>query len=125
MMVNNPYAKYKEQSTSTASKEELTLMLYDGALKFCNQAIVAAEGNQVEKTHNLIIRVQDIIEEFQITLDRKYEVSKDFDVMYEYIHRRLIEANTKKDPAILEEIKELLREFRDTWKEAMTIAKRR
>lgn len=119
----NPYDKYLENAVATASKEELTLMLYDGALKFCNQAIAALEAKDIEKAGVLIIKVEDIIREFQLTLDRKYEVSKCFDMMYEYIHRRLVEANTKKDMEILLEMRVLLREFRDTWKEAMTLAK--
>lgn len=123
-MMNNPYAKYKESSTSTASKEDLTLMLYDGALKFCNQAIVAIDNKDFMKANTLIIKVQDIIEEFQITLNRKYEISNEFAVLYEYMFRRLIEANIKKDVAILEEMRDLLREFRDMWKEAMLLAKK-
>lgn len=121
--MQNPYDKYKQNSVTTATKEELTLMLYEGALKFCNRAITAIESNDTMGAHNAITRVQDIIREFQITLNRKYEVSKNFDVMYEYIHRRLIEANIRKDKDILLEMRDLLRQFRDLWKEAMVAAK--
>lgn len=124
MAPQNPYDKYLENAVSTASKEELTLMLYDGAVKFCNQAIAAVENKDMSKSNEMIIKTENIIREFQLTLDRKYEVSKNFDVMYDYIYRRLIEANISKDVKILEEMRFLLKEMRDTWKEAMAIAKR-
>ena len=122
-MTNNPYAKIKQNSIMTASPQELTMMLYDGALKFGNQAKVAMENGDVEKTHNLIVRVQAIISEFQATLDMSYDVSEGMALMYDYIQRRLIDANIKKDPEILEEALGFVREMRNTWKEAMQIAK--
>ena len=123
MQQANPYDKYLENRIATASKEELTLMLYDGALKFCNQAIAAIEEKALEKAGELIIRVENIIREFQLTLDRKYEVTKNLDSLYEYIHRRLVEANMEKSIAILEEMQFLLRELRDMWKTAMMNAR--
>lgn len=122
-MTKNPYAKIKQNSIMTASPQELTLMLYDGAVKFGNQARVALLAKDYEKSHNLNVKVQAIIQEFQITLDMKYEVSEGMALMYDYILRRLIEANTKKDPEILEEALGYIRELRATWKEAMQIAK--
>ena len=121
--LKNPYAKIEDDAVYTASKEELTLMLYEGALKFMNQAIDAAENNDIEKTNNLIIRVQDIIREFQITLDFKYEISNQLNSLYDYMYRRLVEANMQKDIEIMKEIRDMTREFRDMWKEAMTAAR--
>ena len=121
--VKNPYAKMEDDAIFTASKEELTLMLYEGALKFMNQAIDATEHNDMQKAHGLIIRVQDIIREFQITLDFKYEISNQLNSLYDYMHRRLIEANMQKDTGIMGEIRDMIREFRDTWKEAMSTAR--
>ena len=122
-MQTNPYVKMKENAVMTAPKEELTLMLYDGALKFINQAQIALETKDHSKAHDRLLRVQDIIREFQLTLDRKHEVSKHFDIMYEYIYRRLIEANTSKDPEITQECSDLIRSMRDMWKEAIQIAR--
>ncbi len=119
MPAPNPYNKYRQNSVLTSSKEDLTLMLYEGALKFCNQAIIAIENQEIENAHNLIVKVQQIIREFQLTLNRNYEVSKNFDMMYEYIYRRLIDANTTKSKKILMEVRDLIREFRDMWKSAM------
>jgi len=119
----NPYDRYTNNSIFTASPEELTLKLYEGALKFCNQAIVAVENKDYAKANELILRVQAIIREFQLKLDRSYEISNNFAALYAYIYERLIKANVSKDLEILHEVRELLRDFRDMWKEAMVVAK--
>ncbi|MDF1615997.1 flagellar export chaperone FliS [Petrocella sp. FN5] len=122
-MTSNPYTKIKSNSIMTASPQELTLMLYDGAIKFGNQAKVAMVEKDIEKSHNLIMRVLAIIEEFQITLDKSYEVAVGLELMYDYISRRLMEANASKDPEILEEAIGFIRDLRNTWKEAMQLTK--
>lgn len=119
MSYNNPYKTYENNSIFTASPEELTLMLYDGAIKFTNKAIIAIEKKDMQSAHTYIIRVEDIIREFQITLDMKYPISAQLNDMYNYIHGRLVEANVKKSIEILEECLELIRELRDTWKEVI------
>lgn len=122
-MTNNPFAKIQQNSILTASPQELTLMLYNGAIKFTNQAIESIKQGNLSLAHEKIVRVEDIIQEFIASLDHKYPVADDMELMYDYINRRLIEANIKKDIEILEEVNEFLREFRDTWKEAMDILK--
>ncbi len=119
MTNNNRYAAYEKSRIMTASPAELTLMLYEGAIKFCNIAIVAVEKNEIEKAHHNIIKVEDIITEFQATLNHKYPVAKEFDNVYTYLQQRLTEANIKKDKSILEEVLVHLRTMRDTWKEVM------
>lgn len=121
-MLNNPYAQYQNNKIMTASPAELTLMLYEGAIKFCNIAIVGIEQNDIEKSHNNIMKVQRIIKEFIASLDDKYEVSKDFKNVYDYLLVRLHEANVNKDKEILEEVLVHLRTMRDTWKEVMKLA---
>lgn len=123
-MKSNPYSQYKENAINTASKGELLIMLYDGAIKFCNQAIIAIEQEDIENTNNYIIRVEDIILELQAALDNKYEISNSLYPLYDYIYRRLVEANIKKDKEILEEIKELLKPIRDSFKKAMVEVKK-
>ena len=115
----NQYAQYNNSKILTASPAELTLMLYEGAIKFTNIAIMAIEKNDIEKAHNNIKRVERIIEEFRSTLDHKYPVAEDFDRVYVYLLQRLFEANIKKDKEILEEVNTHLRSMRDTWKEVM------
>lgn len=119
MALNNGYAAYANNKVMTASPAELTLMLYEGAIKFCNIAMTAIERGEIEKAHNNIVKVENIIEEFQATLDHKYEVAKDFDNVYKYLLQRLAMANIKKDKEILEEVLGHLRTMRDTWKEVM------
>lgn len=115
------YEAYANNKILTASPAELTLMLYEGAIKFCNIAIVACEQNEIEKAHINITKVENIIMEFQGSLDHKYPVAKDFDAVYSYIYQRLIEANIGKDKEILEEVLHHLRTMRDTWKEVMAL----
>ena len=122
-IINNPYAMYANNKVMTASPAELTLMLYDGAIKFCNIAIVAIEKKEIEKAHNNIKKTQDIIIEFQATLNHDYAVAEDFDREYDYLLKRLIQANLKKDKLILEEVLYHLRTMRDTWKEVMRLNK--
>lgn len=119
MVGQNPYAQYNNSKILTASPAELTLMLYDGAIKFCNIAIMGIEQKDIEKAHKNIVKVQRIIDEFRSTLDHKYPVAEDFDRVYVYILQRLFEANIKKDKEILEEVLVHLRSMRDTWKEVM------
>lgn len=119
MALRNPYAEYQNNKIMTASPAELTLMLYEGAIKFCNIAIVACDNKEIEKAHINIQKVDAIIEEFQATLNHKYPVWKDFDEVYKYIRHRLLEAEVSKDPKDLEEVLGHLRTMRDTWVEVM------
>ena len=119
MPARNPFAEYTTNKILTASPAEVTLMLYEGAIKFCNIAIVSIEHGEIEKAHLNIKKTQRIIEEFRNTLDHKYPVAEDFDRIYVYLLQRLLQANIKKDTAILEEVYTHLRSVRDTWKEVM------
>ena len=121
MALPNAYSQYNNSKVLTASPAELTLMLYEGAIKFCNIAIVAVEQKDIEKAHNHIIKVERIIDYFRQTLDMSYPVAEDFERVYAYLSQRLVEANIKKDKEILEEVNEHLRSMRDTWKEVMRI----
>ena len=115
----NAYAQYNNSKIMTASPAELTLMLYEGAIKFVNIAIVGIENDDNKKKCENIVKADRIIEEFQLTLNEKYEVSKDFNKVYTYIRQRLLEANISSDKEILEEVLKHLRTMRDTWKQVM------
>lgn len=121
MALPNAYAQYKNSKILTASPAELTLMLYEGAIKFCNIAIVAVEQKDIQKAHTNIIKVQKIIEHLRLTLDMRYPVAQDFERVYVYLEQRLLQANMKKDVEILGEVLEHLHSMRDTWKEVMRI----
>ena len=120
---NNPYAQYQNSRILTASPAELTLMLYEGAIKFGNIAIMGMQQKDIEKAHVNLKKVQRIVAEFRATLDMKYPVAQDFDRIYIYLEQRMTEANLKKDPEIMEEVVKHLRSMRDTWKEVMRLNK--
>ncbi len=123
MPVKNPYAQYQNNKIMTASPAELTLMLYEGAIKFCNIAMQGIEEKNIEKANNNLLKAQAIIDEFRATLNHKYPVAQDFDVVYVYIRKLLVQANVKKEKAPLEEAITHLRTMRDTWKEVMVKSK--
>ncbi len=113
------FAQYANTRATTAKPAELTLMLYDGSIKFCNIAEEALNHKDTARAHENIMKVQKIIAYLQATLDMKYEVAKDFDRMYTYIDSRLVEANIHKDIEIVKEINGHLHAIRDTWVEVM------
>ena len=119
MALPNAYSQYSNSRILTATPAELTLMLYEGAIKFCNIAIVGIEQNDIQKAHANIMKVEKIIDYLRKTLDMKYPVAQDFENIYVYLDQRLREANTKKDVEILKEVKMHLDSVRDTWKEVM------
>lgn len=119
VMALNAAAAYQNNKINTASPAELTLMLYEGAIKFCNIALIGIEEKDIVKANNNIIKAEKIISYLRSTLDTKYAVASDFDNIYNYIYDRLIQANIKKEHEILDEVIGILREMRDTWKEVM------
>ncbi|MCM1133982.1 MAG: flagellar export chaperone FliS [Clostridium sp.] len=121
MALPNAFNQYNNSKILTASPAELVLMLYEGAIKFCNIAIVAIEQGDIQKAHTNIVKTQRIVDHLRATLDMKYPVAKEFDKVYAYLQRRLREANMKKDKVILGEVCEHIRSMRDTWKEVMRI----
>ena len=123
MALQKAYDQYNTNKILTASPAELTLMLYEGMIKFCNIAIDAVERKDIQKAHTNIMKVQAIIDYLRQTLDMKYPVAQNFERMYIYLGNQLIEANLKKDQGMLEEINVNLRAIRDTWKEVMRINK--
>ncbi|MCR4591406.1 MAG: flagellar export chaperone FliS [Lachnospiraceae bacterium] len=122
MLSANAYAQYNRNKILTASPAELTLMLYDGCIKFINIAIMGVDEKDIAKANTNIKKAERIVLELQSTLNDKYEVAKDFNAVYSYVKRRLLEANLSKDKEILEECAGHMRTMRDTWKEVMKAA---
>ncbi|MEK3764726.1 flagellar export chaperone FliS [Solibacillus sp. FSL K6-4121] len=114
---------YKQNSVTTASPAELTLMLYNGCLKFLTRAKKAIEEKNIEEKNTNIQKTQAIIAELMSTLKPDLEVSKQMLPLYDYMNRRLIEANINNDIALIEEVEGLVTEFRDTWKEVIKITR--
>ena len=117
MALPNAYAQYQNNKVMTASPAELTLMLYEGAIKFCNVAELALDQNDIPKAHLNITKVEKIIDYLRQTLDMSYAVAQDFENIYSYLSKRLIEANVKKDKEILEEFKEVYSAIEELKKE--------
>lgn len=124
MALNNPYTKYKEQSISTATPEELTLMLYNGCIKFINLADVFMDEKDIENININLQKAQNIITELNITLNMSIPVSENLRQLYEFIYDKLVEANIHKNKTSLQEAKEIVIDLRDTWKEAMALARK-
>ena len=122
-MLNNAALAYSARKVETASPAELTLMLYEGAIKFCNIAVSAIERRDYEKANLNIQKARNIIVELQSTLDHKYQIAKEFDVIYDYIFHKLVDANMKIDSVALEDALVQIRDMRDTWKEVMRASK--
>jgi flagellar protein FliS len=110
---------YKNQQVMTASPEQLSLLLYNGALRFLNETISAMEQGDIPKSHNANMRVQAIVREFMITLDMSCELSTDWAKLYEYTEYCLIQGNIKKDVAQLQQAKNMLEDMREAWIGAM------
>ncbi|MCM1171671.1 MAG: flagellar export chaperone FliS [Clostridium sp.] len=122
-MAQNAAKAYGTSKIMTATPAELTLMLYDGAVKFCNIAVSSMEKNDYETTNVNIQKCRNIIIELNTTLDHKYPVAEDFQRMYDYIFALLVEANMNKDIEMLQRALEEIRGMRDVWKEVMKKAK--
>jgi flagellar protein FliS len=113
------YQTYQQNSVNTASGGELTLMLYNGSRKFLKQAILDMEKKDYEAKNTNIQKAQNIIQELLITLDPKVEISKQMAPLYEFMLIHLREANIENNPEKLNEVLELVTEFRDTWKQVL------
>lgn len=122
MLKQDGYAQYQNAKIMTASPAELTLMLYEGAIKFGNIAVIAMENKNPAKAHENIVRIENILQNFRDTLDKKYPVWEEFEKIYVYLLRRCHECNVSKDPEIMEEILTHIRSMRDNWKEVMKAA---
>jgi flagellar protein FliS len=125
MATINPYQAYQQNSVMTASPQELTLMLYNGCLKFIKLAKKAMTNNQFEVKNTNSIKAQAIIQELRYTLDPDIELSTSLAQLYDYMYNRLVEANMKNDMAAFEEVEGYVVELRDTWKQAMSQMKNR
>ncbi|MBU2702562.1 flagellar protein FliS [Sporomusaceae bacterium BoRhaA] len=119
MNAMNTANAYKRQQIMTASPEELTLMLYNGAIRFVTESMIAIDKKDIEKAHSANMRAQNIMREFMVTMDMKQEISKNWLLIDEYILHCLIQGNMKKEKDQLEEAKRWLVEFRDAWVQAM------
>lgn len=123
-MVNNAAEAYKRQQVMTATPEALTLMLYNGALRFMKEGLEAMEAKDWEHCNNSLQKAQKIILEFQATLKMEYEISNQLMPLYNYVYNALVEANMKSKPEKINESMDIIRGLRDAWAEAMKTARK-
>jgi flagellar protein FliS len=121
MAINNPYQAYQQSSVNTATPGELTLMLYNGSIKFMKLAKKAIGEKDIQAKNTNLIKAQKIIQELMVTLDVSQPVGQSMMTMYDYMNRRLIDANIKNDTAIIEEVEAYMVDFRETWKQVIQV----
>lgn len=121
-MVNAAEA-YRRNQILNAPPEQLTLMLYNGCLKFIDEGVAAMNEKNFETANEKLQRAQKIISEFRLTLNMDYEISHQLMPLYDYVYNRLIEGNVQSDVKQLEEAREIINELREAWVGAMKKAR--
>lgn len=121
MSLNNPYKAYEQNSVVQSTPAELTLMLYNGCLKFLSQSKTAIEAGDIALKNTNLQKAQAILRELSVNLDMSVPISESLLSLYDYMVNRLVEANLKNDLAIIDEVVSLVTEFRDTWKQVIQI----
>jgi len=119
--VTNPYKQYSQNKVMTATPGELTLMLYDGIIKFAKRAKVAIEQKNIKEANENLVRTQNIIRELMLSLKTNYEVGMQLHQLYDFMLNHLIDANIRKDTKYVDEVIELAQDLHDTWKEAIKL----
>ena len=122
-MVMNASEQYRRQQILNAPAEQLTLMLYNGCLKFIDDGRAALADKNYEDANINLQKAQRIISEFRLTLNMDYDISHQLFMLYNYIYDRLVEGNLKSDLAQVDEARGLISELRDAWLEAMKRAR--
>lgn len=125
MYGNKGFNAYKNNSVNYASKDQLLLMIVDGAVKFAKIGRQAIIDKDVKKAHESIVRTQDIFIELMATLDRNAgQWAEQIFKVYEFINSRLVQANLKKSVEIMDEVIPIIEEVRNTWSEAYKLSKK-
>jgi flagellar protein FliS len=114
-MITTPQNKYQQYSVQTASPAQLIIMLYDGAIRFIKQGIDGIENKDYQKVNYSLIRAQQIVNELIASLDHEYPISSNLLEIYDYMVRKLLESNMRKNKQSAEEVISLLNELRESW----------
>ena len=123
----NQYVKqYQKASIETASREQILIMLYDGAIQFLNKAKMAMQNKEFEAIHNNLMGAQNIIQEFINSMDREVapQLAENLISLYEYFIRRLIQANMKRQVEPIDEVLQYLKSLKATWEQAIVLAQK-
>jgi flagellar protein FliS len=115
---NDKMDQYLENRIISARPEELTLMLYEGLVKFIKKAQINLELKNIEQVNYNVTRAQAIVDELRNTLNMEIPLSASMDAMYEYLSYKLVMANVDKNSLTFDEALIVAEDFRETWKEA-------
>jgi len=115
--------QYQNNQILNASPEQILIMLYDGSIRFCRQAMLAMDAGQKTLQAEKISRAMAIVCEFSNTLNFEVggEIAADLDALYAFMVRELTRANIKNDRKALETVADLLAGLRETWVDAIEI----
>ena len=120
-VMQSAHQVYRQTQAQTAAPGELVVMLYQGALRFVTSAIEALDARDIQGAHNGLVRTQAIISELNTTLDvaRGGQFARNLSSLYDFMTRRLIDANVRKEAAPAREVQGLLRELLPAWQTAV------
>jgi flagellar secretion chaperone FliS len=115
------YGAYKKTAVSTASKEQILLMLYQAAIKNCKKAIEAIENRDIAGKGEYIGKLQDIVIELNNSLDFEVggDIAKELSSLYDYILFSSTQANIKIDAEPLKGCLNVLNTLYEGWNEAI------
>lgn len=118
-----PYTAYQRNQVMTVSQSKLVLLLYDGVIRFLTQAEEACVAKDISLCHNYLLRAQEVLVELQLALNRDAggQVAEGLYMLYDYMYRRLVEANTQKDRQLMTEVRGLINDLREAWQQITTI----
>lgn len=117
----NAYQKYLKTTVETASQPQLLLMLFDAALKKLRMARKAIEENNVESSHNELIKAQKIFSELMVALDFEIggELAHQLFAIYDFVYRQLVQANIRREVKLIDGILPIVEDLREGWTKAV------
>lgn len=115
-MMSNPYQQYRTNQVQTAGTGDLVVLLYDGAIRFLNRALVALEEKRLDGASADLIRGQEIVLELNKGLDlERGELAVNLGRLYDFFYRTLVEANIEKDAEKIKHVLAMLDQIRGAW----------
>jgi flagellar protein FliS len=126
MQQQSPYTAYRNTNVQTADQRTLILMLYDGLIRFLQKAIVKIEAREIEAAHNYLVRSREIVAELLATLrpEKAGQIGNNLKRLYVYAFNRIVEANLRKDPQMVQEVIKVVTTLREGWINAKPAAAR-
>ena len=121
--MRNAYDVYKEETLATNSSNELVGRLYNEGAIVLKRAVLSIRDKDIQGANDNILKAENILSALDGALDMSYPVSTQLRSLYGYMINRLLKANSKKDPEILNEVAGLLFDLRNTWEQAIKKAK--